>query len=151
MTDSILQENGDETLQENGGSFVRDEPDNVTEHYAHITGGIVDQVIVIKTSTLQSAGGWYVSGVFKPASEWVKTSYNTMGGTHRLGGVPLRKNFSGIGFSYDAGSDSFIPPKQFSSWILNETSGINEPPVSYPNDGQDYRWDEDTLSWVLTS
>lgn len=77
---------------------------------------------------------------------WVKTSYNTYGGTHKLGGTPLRKNYAGIGYTYDEKRDAFIPPKPFESWILNEDTCQWTPPTPMPTDGA-YVWDEPTLSW----
>jgi hypothetical protein len=78
---------------------------------------------------------------------WIKTSYNTHGNVHVNGGIPFRKNYAGIGFSYDSNRDAFISPKPFDSWLLNEDSCLWEAPVAYPNDGNFYTWDEETLSW----
>jgi hypothetical protein len=80
---------------------------------------------------------------------WKQTSYNTYAGIHRLGGIPLRKNHAGIGYTYDEDRDAFIPKKPFNSWVLNETTCLWESPVAYPNDGNEYYWNENTLSWVL--
>jgi hypothetical protein len=77
-----------------------------------------------------------------------QTSYNTRGGVHALGGTPLRKNYAGIGYTYDAGRDAFIPPKPYASWLLNETTCLWDAPVAYPDDGKRYSWDEATTSWV---
>jgi hypothetical protein len=77
-----------------------------------------------------------------------QTSYNTHGGVHALGGTPFRKNYAGIGYTYDAGRDAFIPPKPYASWLLNETTCLWDAPVAYPNDGKRYSWDEATTSWV---
>jgi hypothetical protein len=77
-----------------------------------------------------------------------QTSYNTHGGVHALGGTPLRKNYAGIGYTYDAGRDAFIPPKPYDSWLLNETTCLWDAPVAYPDDGKRYSWDEATTSWV---
>ena len=79
---------------------------------------------------------------------WIQTSYNTRGGVHTLGGTPLRKNYAGIGYTYDATRDAFIPPKPFASWLLNEDTCLWDAPTPYPSDGGMYRWDEDTLAWV---
>ena len=80
-----------------------------------------------------------------------QTSYNTYAGVHRNGGTPFRKNYAGIGYSYDAVRDAFIPPQNFPSWTLNEASCLWEAPAPYPVDGARYRWDEPTLSWVEIS
>ena len=77
-----------------------------------------------------------------------RTSYNTIGGVHTTGGTPFRKNYAGIGFTYDETRDAFIPPKPFNSWILNETTCLWEAPVAHPNDGNLYSWDEENTSWV---
>lgn len=79
---------------------------------------------------------------------WIQTSYNTLGGVHANGGTPLRKNYAGIGYTYDSGRDAFIPPKPYESWLLDEDTCLWGAPVPYPTDGGMYRWDEDTLSWV---
>ena len=87
---------------------------------------------------------------------WKQTSYNTRGGVHYTDGVPsedqrkaLRKNYAGIGFSYDPERDAFIPPKPFESWVLNEDTCLWEAPVAYPEDGETYTWDEESTSWTL--
>ena len=82
---------------------------------------------------------------------WKQTSYNTIGGVNSLGGTPFRKNHAGIGFSYDESKDAFIPPKPFNSWTLNQQTCLWEAPIAYPNDGQFYKWNEETLSWDLLS
>ncbi|NDF98322.1 MAG: hypothetical protein EB101_05245 [Chitinophagia bacterium] len=79
---------------------------------------------------------------------WKKTSYNTQGGVHALGGTPYRKNYAGIGYKYDAARDAFIPPKPFNSWVLNDDTCLWEAPVAYPTDGKMYTWDEASTSWV---
>jgi hypothetical protein len=78
-----------------------------------------------------------------------RTSYNTHGGVHLLGGEPYRKNYAGIGYSYDADRDAFIPPKPFASWLLNEESCLWEAPVPYPTDDLMYQWVEDDLNWQV--
>ena len=109
-------------------------------HFAHITNGIVDQVIVIDQETLNT-GHW------GDPSEWVQTSYNTQGGQHPEG-RPLRKNYAGIGYTYDTQRDAFIPPKPFASWLLDEATCLWNPPVAMPTDDKIYTWNEDTLSWT---
>ena len=84
-----------------------------------------------------------------------QTSYNTHGGVHALGGTPFRKNYAGLGYTYDAGRDAFIPPKPYASWLLNEDTCLWDSPVPYPTDvgteenPKRYSWDEATTSWVL--
>ena len=79
---------------------------------------------------------------------WLKTSYNTIGGIHKSGGTPFRKNFASVGFTYDEVRDAFIPPKPFESWILNEDSCLWESPIPSPNDEKDYYWDESQVNWI---
>lgn len=117
-------------------------------HFAKVIEGIVTEVIVVDQDVLDT-------GLFGDPKLWIQTSYNTRGGVHYSpdgepdGGVPLRKNYAGIGYTYDVVLDAFIPPKPFESWLLNEETCLWEPPIPYPNDGNMYYWDEDTLSWVL--
>jgi hypothetical protein len=79
---------------------------------------------------------------------WKQTSYNTVGGVHNNNGTPFRKNFAGIGYTYDETRDAFIPPKPYDSWILNESTCNWEAPVAYPTDGKLYTWDESIKNWV---
>ena len=78
-----------------------------------------------------------------------RTSYNTSGNIHLLGGLPFRKNYASIGFYYDQEKDAFIPPKPFNSWILNNQTCLWEPPVNKPDDGNDYEWDEQNVNWKI--
>lgn len=80
-----------------------------------------------------------------------RTSYNTFGNIHSKGGIPFRKNYAGIGYTYDPDRDAFIPPKPFESWILDEFSCLWKPPVPYPTDGQDYLWEESSISWAVVN
>jgi hypothetical protein len=110
-------------------------------HFAKVENGIVTSVIVIEKEVLD-LGHWG-----DPAS-WIQTSYNTQGGVHTLGGTPLRKNYAGIGFTYDSVRDAFIPPKPFASWLLDETTCLWNAPTPMPTDGKMYVWDEATTSWT---
>jgi hypothetical protein len=76
-----------------------------------------------------------------------RTSYNTVGGVHLLGGTPFRKNYAGIGYTYRQDIDAFVPPKPFASWLLNAQAQW-EAPVAMPADGKMYSWNEDTVNWV---
>jgi len=110
-------------------------------HFAHVDeNNIVTQVIVAEQDFINS-------GAVGDPSSWIQTSYNTYDGQHKNGGTPLRKNYAGIGYSYDAGRDAFIPPKPFNSWTLDETTCLWEAPTPYPTDGKIYNWNENTLSW----
>lgn len=111
-------------------------------HFAQIDGNnIVTQVIVIEQDVVDT-------GLFGDPNSWIQTSYNTSGGIHLLGGTPLRKNYAGIGYTYDSTRDAFIPPKPFNSWTLNETTCLWEAPIAMPDDGKMYSWDEETTSWT---
>jgi hypothetical protein len=109
-------------------------------HYAKVVDGIVDKVIVAEAD-------FFNSFVDDSPGEWVQTSYNTHGGVHLDGGTPLRKNFAGIGHTYDLTRDAFIAPQPYPSWLLDEDTCVWEPPVARPDDGKRYNWDEDTTNW----
>ena len=110
-------------------------------HFAKVVDGKVTQVIVAEPE-------FFNTFVDSSPGEWIQTSYNTRGGVHTLGGTPLRKNYAGIGFSYDRVKDAFIPPQPYASWTLNDTTCLWDPPVAYPDDGKIYKWDEQTTNWV---
>ena len=110
-------------------------------HFAKVQNGVVTQVIVAEPE-------FFETFVDSSPGEWVQTSYNTHGGVHSNGGTPLRKNYAGIGFTYDKERDAFIPPKPFPSWVLNEDTCLWDAPIPYPQDGKHYRWDEAALNWV---
>ena len=110
-------------------------------HFAKVCDGIVKQVIVAEPE-------FFTTFVDSSPGEWIQTSYNTRGGVHTLGGTPLRKNYAGIGFTYDSVRDAFIPPKPYASWTLNEDTCLWDAPVAYPDDGNKYTWDEATTNWV---
>ena len=115
-------------------------------HYAFLDeNNIVTEVIVGKD---ESNFDWEIKyGLFR-GQACKRTSYNTRGGVHLLGGTPFRKNFAGIGYTYDKDRDAFIPPKPYASWILNEDTCLWDAPVAYPTDGQRYVWDEDKQQWI---
>ena len=110
----------------------------VVNEVLHDANGVEQEVNGI--DFLTKLTGWAV---------WKQTSYNTIGGVHKLGGTPLRKNYAGIGYTYDEDRDAFIAPKPFNSWTLNETTCQWEAPVAYPSDGQYYIWNEETQQWDL--
>ncbi len=109
-------------------------------HFAKVTDGIVTQVIVAEPE-------FFATFVDSSPGEWIQTSYNTHGGAHATGGTPLRKNYAGIGYTYDRTRDAFIPPQPFSSWLLNETTCLWGSPVAYPTDGKQYTWNEPSQQW----
>lgn len=110
-------------------------------HYAQLDeNNIVTRVLVIEQDMVDT-------GLWGDPKSFVQTSYNTHGGVHTLGGTPLRKNYAGVGYTYDSGRDAFIPPKILNSWVLNEDTCLWEAPVEMPNDGNLYNWDEDKQIW----
>lgn len=110
-------------------------------HFAKVVDGIVVQVIVAEPE-------FFDTFVDTSPGDWVQTSYNTQGGVHLNGGTPLRKNYAGIGYTYDVQRDAFIPPNPYASWILDEETCLWNPPTVYPNDGKDYEWNEQSQTWV---
>tara|TARA_B110000858_G_scaffold35025_1_gene39149 strand:- start:51 stop:428 length:378 start_codon:yes stop_codon:yes gene_type:complete len=100
-------------------------------------------------ATTEQAGADFLNNLLNTNDIWKQTSYNTVGGVHKLGGTPFRKNHAGIGYTYDEDKDAFIAPKPYASWILNETTCIWEAPTAYPTDGQKYDWNEETTTWDL--
>ena len=109
-------------------------------HFAKVVDGKVTQVIVAEPEFFQTF-------VDSSPGEWIQTSYNTHGGQHRNGGTPLRKNYAGIGYSYDRTKDAFIPPKPYPSWVLNDETCLWGAPTPMPTDDKFYEWDETTTSW----
>ena len=118
-------------------------------HYAFLNmSNIVTEVIVGKDES-DGPTNWEIHyGNFRE-QVCKRTSYNTRGGVHINGGTPFRKNYAGIGYTYDETRDAFIPPKPFDSWTLNEDSCLWEAPTAYPDDDQMYTWNEETTSWDL--
>ena len=110
-------------------------------HYAKVVNGIVQQVIVAEAEFFQTF-------VDTSPGDWIQTSYNTYGGQLRNGGTQLRKNYAGIGFTYDSVRDAFIRPKPYASWVLNEDTCNWDAPTPMPTDNKRYTWDEPTTSWV---
>ncbi len=117
-------------------------------HYAFLDeNSVVTEVIVGKDENEDGVDWEAHYGAFR-GQTCKRTSYNTSGGIHKLGGTPLRKNYAGIGYTYDAQRDAFISPKPYASWLLNEDTCLWDAPVPMPIDGKMYDWNEDTLSWV---
>ena len=110
-------------------------------HYAKIEDSIVTQVIVAEAE-------FFDTFVDSSPGEWLQTSYNTYGGVHSNGETPLRKNYAGVGYIYDATLDAFYAPQPYPSWTLVEDTCLWEAPVAMPTDDKMYTWDEDTTSWV---
>jgi len=118
-------------------------------HYAFINSqNIVTEVIVGKDETETTLDWEQHYAEFRPGMICRRTSYNTSGGVHKTGGTPHRKNYAGIGYTWDPTRDAFIPPKPYPSWSLNEQTCLWNPPVAMPIDDNKYNWDEATTSWV---
>lgn len=114
-------------------------------HFAQLDeNNIVIQVLVGDNSFEDEGYSWFVENI---GGRWVKTSYNTRGGKHIHGGTPFRKNYGAEGYLYDEERDAFIPPKPYSSWILNEETCLWEPPIPYPQTRAKFLWNEETMSW----
>ena len=114
-------------------------------HFAQLdSNNTVISVLVIEQDVIDT-------GLFGEPTSFVQTSYNTYGGVHQLNGTPLRKNYAGIGFTYDSTRDAFIPPKPYISWTLNEDTCLWEAPTPMPTDDKSYKWDEETISWLEIS
>jgi hypothetical protein len=115
-------------------------------HWAEIdSDNIVTRVLVVADD--KEDGQTFLAEDLGLGGTWKKTSYNTIGGVHTLGGTPFRKNYAGVGFKFDAAKDAFIPPKPFASWTLNATTCLWEAPTPMPTDDKMYVWDEETTSW----
>jgi len=108
-------------------------------HFAKVTDGKVTQVIVAEKE-------FFDTFVDSSPGTWLQTSYNTHGNQHPEG-RPLRGNYAGIGYNYDATNDVFYAPQPFPSWILNNTTWLWEAPVSMPTDGKKYKWNESIINW----
>ena len=108
-------------------------------HYAKVVDGKVTQVIVAEKE-------FFDTFVDTTPGQWIQTSYNTYGNQHPEG-RPLRGNYAGIEYTYDAINDVFYSPQPYPSWTLNNTTWLWEAPVAYPTDGKLYNWDEDTKTW----
>ena len=119
-------------------------------HFAKVNNGIVERVILAEPE-------FFETFVDSTPGTWIQTSYNTRGGVHYTrSGKPsanqskaLRKNYAGLGYTYDKVRDAFIPPQPHASWTLNEDTCLWEAPVEYPkDDGKIYKWNEETQKWV---
>jgi len=118
-------------------------------HFAKVVDGKVTQVIVAEPEFFQTF-------VDSSPGTWLQTSYNTRGGVHYQPdsetpsadqSKALRKNYAGVGYTYDAAKDAFIPPQPFASWTLNNDTCLWDPPVAMPTDSKPYAWNEATRSW----
>jgi hypothetical protein len=118
-------------------------------HFANLDeNNIVTNVIVCDNNDPNGDEGyqWLIDNL---GGKWVKTSSNTYAGVHKLGGVPLRKNYAAIGYTYDEQRDAFLPPKPFNSWVLDEETCQWQPPIPVPKVTalNGWQWNEETLGW----
>jgi hypothetical protein len=109
-------------------------------NFAKVRDGKVVNVIVAEPE-------FFETFIDDSPGTWIQTSYNTYGNQHKLGGTPVRGNYAGIGYTYDATNDVFIEPKPFPSWVLDESTWLWEAPIARPTDGKKYRWDESIINW----
>lgn len=117
-------------------------------HFAELDeNNVVLRVIVVGNADTSDANGVEKESIGAAFCErlfggtWIKTSYNGN----------IRKNYAGIGSTYDSQRDAFIAPKPYTSWVLNEDTCTWDAPVAYPTDGKMYSWDEETTSWVSSN
>jgi hypothetical protein len=128
---------------------------------AHFAKLDENNIVIFVTVGRQEDDGREAELSARTGDVYKQTSYNTRGGVHYTDGVPsedqtkaFRKNYAGLGYTYDAGRDAFIPQKPFASWVLNEDTCLWDAPVAMPEDAgtgeppKRYTWDEDTISWV---
>jgi hypothetical protein len=121
-------------------------------HFAKLgVGNIIERVEVVSNdiATTEQAGVDFLNNLYGSRDVWKQTSYNTIKGEHLLGGTPFRKNFAGKGYKYDQTRDAFIPPKPYTSWILNEDTCQWEAPVALPDTENRYNWNEINQNWDI--
>lgn len=116
----------------------------------------VEQVISVHNNELldngiesEEKGIQFLKSLYGQDTNWKQTSYNTINGIHILGGTPFRKNHAKINYTYDSQRDAFIPIQPYNSWVLNEDTCNWEPPITKPQDGNMYRWNESIINWEL--
>ena len=114
------------------------EVQSVVNEVLHDSNGVEQESIGI--DFLTKLTGWSI---------WKQTSYNTFAGEHKLGGTPFRKNHASVGYTYDEDRDAFIPPKEYPSWTLNETTCRWDPPTPKPVDDNEYMWNEEDQTWDI--
>ena len=138
-------------------------------HFAKLgTGNIIETVEVVHNNiaTTEKAGVDFLNNLYNSRDVWKQTSYNTHGGVHRLDGTPLRKNYAGIGYTYDSDRDAFYSEKPYPSWTLDESTCYWKAPVEYPppkgglvvegGTGEEtnrvqYVWDEPSTNWIVVT
>jgi hypothetical protein len=111
-------------------------------HFAKVLDGKVVNVIVAEAE-------FFDTFVDSSPGQWIQTSYNTHGGVHANGDTPLRKNYAGIGYTYDSVRDAFFAPQPYESWTLDEETCLWQSPVAMPTDEKEYEWNEESTQWVV--
>jgi hypothetical protein len=115
-------------------------------HFAKLDeNNLVTQIVVTDNEMPNEGYDWLQKNL---PGVWIQTSYNTLAGKHSQGKTPLRKNFAGIGFTYDKKLDAFIPPKPYNSWILDKETCQWQAPIPMPIDENNYIWDEELATWI---
>ena len=127
-------------------SFAKLNSENIVTTVVSVVNEVIKDSNGIEQEQL---GIDFLNQLYNTNDNWKQTSYNTNGGVHINGGISFRKNHAGIGFTYDENRDAFIPPKPFNSWVLNESTCNWKAPIAYPNNGNQYNWNEETQSWTL--
>jgi len=117
-------------------------------HFAEIDADNIVVRVLVVPDVQENRGQEYLANDLGLGGTWKKTSYNTQAGVHTNGGTPYRKNYAGIGYTFDVAKDAFIPPKPYASWTLNDDTCNWNAPVPMPTDDKMYRWDEATTNWV---
>ena len=121
-------------------------------HFAKLgVGNIIEKVSVVSNdiATTEQAGVDFLNNLYGSRDVWKQTSYNTKAGVHLNGGTAFRKNYAGVGYTYDQTRNAFIPPKPYNSWTLNETTCLWEAPVALPDTENIYTWNEETTTWDI--
>ena len=107
-------------------------------HFAELDADSIVVRVLVVPNEQENRGHYYLATDLGLGGTWVQTSYN----------ATIRKNYAGIGYTFDSGRDAFIPPKPFASWVLNEATCNWDAPVARPTDDKMYTWDEATTSWT---
>lgn len=118
-------------------------------HYAFLDENNVVTEVIVGRDENEGEYDWEQYYGAQRGQVCKRTSYNTYGGQHLLGGTPFRKNYASMGYKYDEDRDAFIPPKTFESWVFDEDTCRWEAPIERPNDGNEYVWDEEAIQWVV--
>jgi hypothetical protein len=120
-------------------------------HYAFLDENNMVTYVIVGKDENEDSHDWEEFYGNELGQRCKRTSYNTRGGEHVLGGTPFRKNYAGYGYTYDEERDAFVPPKPYSSWVLNENTCLWEAPIPQPTDDKAYAWDENLINWVEIS